>query len=321
MVSDNNEECPVCKMSEDLKTSRTKGKKVYTCQRCGIFSISDVAILQEQWKEKSTELSGWLRERHERGIEIQTLTPSNLPHILAELPQHTPLEKQLKLLESIELKTHYPGHKVYINYEFDISLAWAKNKEEFVFYLKALLERGLIGDNESTSNTSSQNSLNMLDYALGIKPFITAKGWEYLEAKASNNTDKVQVFVAMSFDNELNSVYENVIKKAINSTGYRACRADSEPDLGRIDEKIIVEIKKSRFVVADLTQQNSGVYFEAGFAMALGLPVILCVNKDDLKNVHFDVRQFNCILWEKNEEDDFKNQLETSILYNIGRRN
>ncbi len=70
MVSDNNEECPVCKMSEDLKTSRTKGKKVYTCQRCGIFSISDVAILQEQWKEKSTELSGWLRERHERGIEI-----------------------------------------------------------------------------------------------------------------------------------------------------------------------------------------------------------------------------------------------------------
>lgn len=317
MVSENNEECPVCEISDCRVTSTTNDKKVYECQRCGEFSISDLKNLKKQWEEKSTELSGWLRERHERGIEIQTLTPSNLPHILAELPQYTPLEKQLKLLESIELNTHYPGHKVNIIYEFDISLAWAKNEEEFVFYLKALLERGLIGDNESTSNTPSHTP----DHALEIKPFITAKGWEYLEAKASNNTDKVQVFVAMSFDNELNSVYENVIKKAINSTGYRAYRADSEPDLGRIEEKIIVEIKKSRFVVADLTQQNTGVYFEAGFAMALGLPVILCVNKDDLKNVHFDVRQFYCILWKNNEEDDFKNQLENSILYNIGRRN
>ena len=58
-------------------------------------------------------------------------------------------------------------------------------------------------------------------------------------------------------------------------------------------------------VLADVTEQRSGVYFEAGYALGLGLPVIWSVRKDDAKNVHFDTAQYSQIRWEsaKNLEE------------------
>ncbi len=51
------------------------------------------------------------------------------------------------------------------------------------------------------------------------------------------------------------------------------------------------------FLAAGVTEQKNGVYFEAGYALGLGLPVIWCVRKDDAKNVHFDTAQYNQIRW------------------------
>jgi hypothetical protein len=42
---------------------------------------------------------------------------------------------------------------------------------------------------------------------------------------------------------------------------------------------------------------RGGVYFEAGFAMGLGLPVFWTCRQDDLDKLHFDIRQYNCIDW------------------------
>lgn len=60
-------------------------------------------------------------------------------------------------------------------------------------------------------------------------------------------------------------------------------RVDKEPHIDRIDAKIIADIKDSLFLVADVTRQKQGVYFEAGFALGLKLPVISSVREDDLK--------------------------------------
>jgi len=54
--------------------------------------------------------------------------------------------------------------------------------------------------------------------------------------------------------------------------------------------------------VADFTGRRGGVYFEAGFALGLNLPVFWICRKDDLKKLHFDIRQYNFIIWEKPEE-------------------
>ena len=58
-------------------------------------------------------------------------------------------------------------------------------------------------------------------------------------------------------------------------------------------------IKRSRFLVADVTGGRQGVYFEGGFAKGLGLPVIwTCSHGTDAelkKWMHFDTRQYNHI--------------------------
>ncbi len=205
--------------------------------------------------------------------------------------------------------TDYPGKEVILNTELDTSLSWAENEQEFTYYVKSLIDRGLI----ERSNTKSR-TLNDLSYSI----VITAQGWEYLEKNNSDIQSKTQAFVAMSFDPTLLTVFENAIQPAIEKTGYTAYKVNAQPHLERIDVKIISEIKNSRFLVADVTQQKAGVYYEAGFAHGLGLPVIWCVKKDDLKNVHFDTRQYNHILWETEEE--LKEQLHDFILATIGKK-
>lgn len=46
------------------------------------------------------------------------------------------------------------------------------------------------------------------------------------------------------------------------------------------------------------------MYFEAGFAIGLGIPIIWTAREDEVKGgkIHFDIRQYNCIEW-KNPED------------------
>ena len=121
----------------------------------------------------------------------------------------------------------------------------------------------------------------------------------------------------MSFSPELKSIWKNGIKKAIEKAGYKAYRVDSKPHADRIDIKIITEIKNSRFLVADVTEQKQGVYFEAGYALGLGLPVLWSCRKDDLNNAHFDTRQYNHIRWEN--EEDLERELFNFICAIIGK--
>ena len=121
----------------------------------------------------------------------------------------------------------------------------------------------------------------------------------------------------MSFAKELFPVWNDGIKPALERADYRAYRVDDDPHIGRIDAKIMTEIKNSRFVVADVTDQRPGVYFEAGYALGLGLPVIWSVRENDLRNVHFDTRQYNHIVWRA--ADDLEQQLYNRVSAVIGR--
>ena len=59
-------------------------------------------------------------------------------------------------------------------------------------------------------------------------------------------------------------------------------------------------------LVADFTQgetgPHGGVYYEAGFAHGLNIPMVFTCRKDTLKNIHFDTRQYPHIVWETLEE-------------------
>ncbi len=76
-----------------------------------------------------------------------------------------------------------------------------------------------------------------------------------------------------------------------------------------INDEMVAQIRRSKFVVADLTGYHGGVYCEAEFTYALGLPVIYTcheywreqVKKEDRtterEDIHFDLGYWNIIFW------------------------
>jgi nucleoside 2-deoxyribosyltransferase len=82
---------------------------------------------------------------------------------------------------------------------------------------------------------------------------------------------------------------------------------------GSITAQIEYQIRSSRFVIADLSDDNSGAYWEGGFAEGLGRPVfyLYCQNSDS-KGPHFDKRNDYTMMWEENgdEKESFEEKLK-----------
>lgn len=131
--------------------------------------------------------------------------------------------------------------------------------------------------------------------------YLTLAGWkranDYAKAQASSKT----AFVAMSFADELLPAREE-IKRAIESSGFVPMLIDTKEHNNQIVPEILYEIRKSRFVVAEFTNQRGGVYYEAGYAEGLKIPVIALCQKDDFKHMHFDLSQKNTIIWSSPDE-------------------
>lgn len=282
--------CPICKYDQGVTTKRISGSmECHQCPVCGTYEMPPFVPEVHGEKSPNRKLSAWIREQNERREQVRFTKKGMIERIAASVPDYRPSEKQVRLLKAIERRSGYPGQKATLNLDFDFPLAYAKDRGEFSFYLQALKERGLI-------------SVGAQDPANNMRVKVTPDGWDYLDRHTSDLEEKTQGFVAMSFSDEMRPMWTDAIEPAIRHAGYTAYRVGEEPHSDNIIFRIMAEIKNSRFVVADVTEQKNGVYFEAGYALGLGLPVIWCVRKDDAKNVHFDTAQYNQIRWESAQE-------------------
>lgn len=148
---------------------------------------------------------------------------------------------------------------------------------------------------------------------------LTAKGYARIAEIEGANSGSTEAFIAMWFDPSMNNA-KTAIEEGITEAGYKAVRIDDQEHNDKIDDAIIAAIRRSRFVVADFTQGESGarggVYYEAGFAHGLNIPVIFTCHKEKLKTVHFDTRQYNHIAWD--DAEDLRKRLSQRISATIG---
>ncbi len=304
-------QCPICKLEKGTRAYPDDlGRyKIIECSRCGKYAITSTAEVMTGETSLGYKLIAWIRDNNERHNKPPKITSYVLENLENGIPDYSPNRKQLILLRNIERRTKYPGQAIDIVPEFDYPLSWAKNEKELLYYLKSLIERRLLRLPDPAHKYISE-LINIVE--------ITTLGWEYLENNVDKSTTSDQVFVAMSFSPSLKPIWDDAIKPAIEKAGYKAYRVDIEPHTDRIDTKIIAEIKNSRFLIADVTEQKQGVYFEAGFALGLGIPVIWSCQNNDLDKVHFDTRQYNHILW--NDINVFKEDLYNFICAIIGRK-
>lgn len=150
-----------------------------------------------------------------------------------------------------------------------------------------------------------------LPFAAAQRFTLTPRGYARIDEIERNTANGKNVLVAMSFkDTER---LREAIREGIQSAGYIAIFIDEVQHNGLITPELLKYIKDSKFVVVDLTHQNNGAYFEEGYAMGLGKPVIqLCKRGVEL---HFDIAQKNTIMWAT--EDDIPDLLRKRIVATI----
>lgn len=120
----------------------------------------------------------------------------------------------------------------------------------------------------------------------------------------------------MWFDKGMDDVWINGFDPAIRAAGFRPQRIDNKDYVGGISDEIMAEIRRARFVVADYTGHRQGIYFEAGFALGLGLTVIPTCRSDEIPKLHFDIRHLNTLSW--NTPSDLADSLNKRIRAVIG---
>lgn len=161
------------------------------------------------------------------------------------------------------------------------------------------------------------NELGWLTSQNNFDYHVSPKGLFELEGRSKEQSSIG--FCAMWFSPEVQCLWTDVIRQAIRASGYEPLRVDTKEHNGRIDDEIVASVRSARFVVADFTKHRGGVYYEAGFAHGLGLPVIFMCRKDHVKLLHFDIRQYNCIIWSPDSLDDARDRLKNRILATLGQ--
>ena len=145
---------------------------------------------------------------------------------------------------------------------------------------------------------------------------VTVQGHAHVASRLTS-TNSSQAFVAMWFNDSMDAVYNHAFAPAIQAAGYEPYRIDRDNFLNKIDDEIIAQIRQSRFLLADFTHEPEGsvrgsVYYEAGFAHGLGIPVIFIAHED--ADLHFDTRQFPHILWKPTDLNALKHELTHRLL-------
>ncbi|MDE0409560.1 MAG: hypothetical protein OXN81_17065 [Alphaproteobacteria bacterium] len=257
--------------------------------------------------ETRKQISSWIWEKNDAFYTLSSEDEAEVPLITAGTIKeivHRPLltiEQRIDralyqigrpptFLSGDKSPDHSPNLLVML---FEASTECGANPKEHIWLLKELEAAGFLR-NLSHDTTKSFDLI------------LTLKGLGRLETRHEAVVLRSTAFVAMWFHRSTYDAWENGIKPGILDSGYTPIRIDEQKFNGKIDDEIIAEIRRSRFLVADFTQgccgARGGVYYEAGFAHGLGLPVIFTCHQDAIDNAHFDTRQYNHIAWTTPEE-------------------
>ncbi|MFI5399300.1 MAG: hypothetical protein ACHQ9S_27540 [Candidatus Binatia bacterium] len=298
--------CRICLQTGGVSSNTQFDNDIRTvsCARCGRYRITLSAYEDvdnnKQFREASYLISGVTRNAAERGAPLLIRT-DNLHQLLASaLRPSTVGEAADRLLEWIASKSSKFGESVPVDGRTDYPIIYGKDNEEFVYILDHLKQRDFVRQTPTGSAFR-----------------ITPAGYEHLETLSRPNPSSTQAFVAMWFSPELKDAYEKGIEPAVRAAGYAPFRVDAVEYNDKIDDRIVAEIRKSRFLIADCTGHRGGVYFEAGLALGLGMPVIWTCRADGLDEIHFDTRQYNFIVWQS--PVDFRERLTNRIVATLGQ--
>jgi hypothetical protein len=271
------------------------------CTLCGEYGI-DLALAGRIMSNREQELvdlqpylSAHARQADARSQPVTFSADNYLS--LAAAHKTTPVATKLRrVLEHLQTRSPNPGHWVTWHAP-DYPLFDCVNAQEYQYLGRTLEDQGDI-----TTVAQEGGAWRIV---------ITAKGWERLQPSAPGGVPGA-VFVAMAYADDLEAAYDAAIQPAVvQDCGLTINHVGRVQHNDSIDDVILAGLMGAQVVIADVTHQRNGVYFEAGFGMGLGRTVIWMCRADDKDNIHFDTRQFSHIFW--TDHDDLRVKLRNRL--------
>lgn len=307
------DKCPICELElfdeHGQFPQKTGDRRYFDCPRCGTYILSrsladDVSSILKGDNEKIAILSYSIRKM-QRSSEIPYLD-SNLVELILQNSLPSLTEQINNLILWLGEKTSH-GKTKWLQPSTHQSVLGAMTPEGFSLVVKRLINIELIEGDVSLGN---DGGILQMDAAL------TFDGWNYFDQLNRGALTSRKAFMAMQFgDPELDEILNQYFKPAVLATGYELNKLDDVLKAGSIDDRLRVEIRTSRFLISDLTHENTGAYWEAGFAEGLGKPVIYTCEKSKFESqkTHFDTNHHLTVMWEKDKPEEAAKQLKATI--------
>lgn len=308
--------CTVC-LSADGSLNRDPvdhlNRLRFDCSVCGSFLI-DRDVIEDYLYDGSEQttrrvratLSHWIR-LNQGNQPYPTLDTNVYQDVIDDnirLP--TPAQVALSILRYIGDHTQKTGEKLKsLPPSFSAEIG-ATSREDAVELIRELEARGQL----KFSGAITIGGRDAFDIGL------TLGGWEIYQSERTGGQTAGYGFLAMKFGVEpLENITQNHLKPAIKDLGYELVDMRDIAVPGNIDSIMRMRIRDADFVIADLSHNNLGAYWEAGYAEGLGKPVLYICDKKkfDEHGTHFDINHYTTVMWEPDEPEDFCKRLIATL--------
>lgn len=303
MMSDAPHRCPICRHETSEIKTRDYGERVEVdCYKCGPYEVTRTALemlpLEDQTKYQSAAALSYAIREIGKSVNRPQVDGKNIKSLAStKLPRPHELADNFILWIGSYLRDRPGKVKVKVGVEEVTSIIGATDGRETVYIADELERAGLIWGKTSMGEIT-----------------LTLDGWQRFDEITRATVDSRQAFMAMPFgDGTLDNIFENYWKPAVKATGFDLHRLTDKQRAGLIDDRLRVEIRRSRFLISEITGQNRGAYWEAGFAEGLNRPVIYTCRKSEFEDTHFDTNHCLTILWEEDTLVDAVEELKACI--------
>lgn len=272
----------------------------FSCPVCGRYAIDgvgdrwnpDISAFQRRLGERLLPFRWLVRKQSDEGNPV-LITRSNLEELpKAATPRASALEPMDYILGAFATQLHSIAQHLQIDPRTQFLAYRTESEEELnkvVMFMRDELK--LV-----------RNASGMPGWSLDP----TAEGWQRIAALRIAPLRRDTVFVAMWFTPDMETAWTDGIRPALKEDCHygEPIRIDRTHFEGKIDDEILANIRRSGLLVADFSGGRGGVYFEAGFAMGLGIPVVWTCRGDWFDRagghdgVHFDTNHYPFIVWE-----------------------
>jgi hypothetical protein len=312
------ETCPFCNLELRGRSAiaiHNRDCVTVQCPVCGRYEITGTGVdLIAHWtltEDRRLAMAFAVRRMTDRPD-----APRITSDVLKALRDTTALPAPETLLDEAVLwfGRHSPsaGYTFLVDYAEHKTVLGAIDPNAFNFVAEWMIESGLFaGLRPKAMNTVLVPIMNCQ---------LTPAGWRRYTELSQSFAESRFGFVAMKYgDAELDALVADHFTPEVRKTGFDLRRLDQSQPAGLIDDQLRVNIRRSRFLVCDLTHGNRGAYWESGFAEGLEKPVIYTCRKDVFEDrqhehhPHFDTNHMVTVIWDPSDPAKAARRLKDTV--------